>query len=193
LPLIAVSGVVDAHGQTIKRYEVKPGKGEYQAATRLITWAMQQVVTSGTAAAIGSSNLAFLHAAGKTGTSDSQRDSWFAGFTGEHLAVVWMGRDDNKPTGLYGATGSMRVWQELFRKLPTRPRSAAPGDGLEMALVNPQTGKRTEAQCDGSRQIPFATGYLPQDEEGCFFQRLEGIFGVGGGKAPAPASSTISD
>jgi penicillin-binding protein 1B len=62
-----------------------------------------------------------------------------------------------------------------------------------MALVNPQTGKRTEAQCDGSRQIPFATGYLPQDEEGCFFQRLEGIFGVGGGKAPAPASSTISD
>jgi penicillin-binding protein 1B len=193
LPLIAVSGVVDARGQTIKRYETKPGKGEYQVAARLTTWAMQQVVTSGTAAAIGSSNLAWLHAAGKTGTSDAQRDSWFAGFTGEHLAVVWMGRDDNKPTGLYGATGSMRVWQELFRKLPTKPRSAAPGDGLEMALVNPQTGKRTEAQCDGSRQIPFATGYLPQDEEGCFFQRLEGIFGVGGNPAPSPASSTISD
>ena len=193
LPLIAVSGVMDNKGQAIKRYEVKGGEGEYQAATRLTTWAMQQVVNSGTAAAIGNSSLGSLHAAGKTGTSDSQRDSWFAGFTGEHLAVVWMGRDDNKPTGLYGATGSMRVWQELFRKLPTRPLSAAPGDGLEMAWVNPQTGKRTDPSCQGARQFPFVSGYVPDAEEGCFWQQFKGMFGGGDAQPAPPVPSNPTD
>lgn len=194
LPLVAVRGVMDAKGQAIKRYEVKGGEGEYQTAARLTTWAMQQVVNGGTAAAIGNSNLAYLHAAGKTGTSDSQRDAWFAGFTGDRLAVIWMGRDDNKPTGLYGATGSMKVWQELFRKLPTRPLSAAPGEGLEMAYVNPQTGKRTDPSCEGSRQFPFVSGYVPVAEEGCFWQRFKGMFGGGDGAAqpasPVPSNPT---
>ncbi|TCV91300.1 penicillin-binding protein 1B [Luteibacter rhizovicinus] len=193
LPLIAVRGVMDNKGQAIKRYEVKGGNGEYQTAARLTTWAMQQVVTSGTAAAIGNSGLSWLHAAGKTGTSDSQRDSWFAGFTGEHLAIVWMGRDDNKPTGLYGATGSMRVWQELFRKLPTRPLSTAPGEGLEMAFVNPQSGKRTDPQCEGSRQLPFVTGYMPDQEEGCFWQRFKGMFGGGDAEPAPPVPSNPTD
>jgi penicillin-binding protein 1B len=192
LPLIAVRGVVDAKGQTIKRYEVKPGKGEYQTAARLVTWAMQQVVTRGTASAIGSSSLSWLHAAGKTGTSDKQRDSWFAGFTSEHLAIIWMGRDDNSQTGLYGATGSMRVWQELFRKLPTRPLPATLGDGLEMAWVNPQDGKRTEPSCEGARQLPFIAGYMPEAEEGCFWQRFKGMFG-GDASAPAPTSTAPTD
>jgi penicillin-binding protein 1B len=64
LPLLAVRGVVDGDGRTIKRYEVKGGKGEYQDAVRLTTWAMQQVVRSGTAAAIGNSSLGALNAAG---------------------------------------------------------------------------------------------------------------------------------
>jgi penicillin-binding protein 1B len=193
LPLISVSGVMDNKGQAIKRYEVKGGEGEYQEATRLTTWAMQQVVNSGTAAAIGNSSLGSLHAAGKTGTSDSQRDSWFAGFTGEHLAVIWMGRDDNKPTGLYGATGSMRVWQELFRKLPTRPLPAAPGQGLEMAWVNPQTGKRTDPSCQGARQFPFVSGYVPDAEEGCFWQQFKGMFGGGDAQPAPPVPSNPTD
>jgi penicillin-binding protein 1B len=193
LPLIAVSGVMDNKGQAIKRYEVKGGEGEYQEATRLTTWAMQQVVNSGTAAAIGNSSLGSLHAAGKTGTSDSQRDSWFAGFTGEHLAVIWMGRDDNKPTGLYGATGSMRVWQELFRKLPTRALPAAPGQGLEMAWVNPQTGKRTDPSCQGARQFPFVSGYVPDAEEGCFWQQFKGMFGGGDAQPAPPVPSNPTD
>jgi len=188
LPLVAVRGVVDNKGQTVKRYEVKTGPGEYQPAVRLVTWAMQQVTRSGTAASIGSSGLAYLNAAGKTGTSNDMRDSWFAGFTGDHLAVFWMGRDDNKPSGLYGATGSLRAWQELFRKLPTRPLSAAPGNGLEMAWINTSDGKRSEQGCEGARLLPVVAGTLPQDAEGCFWQRVGNMFG-GGESSPAPASS----
>jgi penicillin-binding protein 1B len=191
LPLVAVRGVMDNKGQAIKRYDVKQGEGEYQGPTRLVRWAMQQVVNSGTAAAIGNSSLGSLHAAGKTGTSDSQRDSWFAGFTGEHLAVVWMGRDDNKPTGLYGATGSMRVWQEVFRKLPTRPLAAQPGEGLDMAWVNTQTGKRTDPSCEGARQFPFIDGYEPEEEQGCFWQQFKGMFGGGDNSQQPPAQPPV--
>ena len=188
LPLVAVRGVVDADGKTVKRYEVKTGKGEYQLAVRQVTWAMQQVVRSGTAAAIGKT-LPSLNAAGKTGTSNEMRDSWFAGFTGDHLAVFWMGRDDNKPSGLYGATGSLRAWQELFRKLPSKPLSAAPGEGLEMAWINPTDGKRTDPSCEGARQIPVVAGTLAQDSEGCFWQRVQNWFGGDDNKSPAPAST----
>ncbi|HEV2681901.1 MAG TPA: penicillin-binding protein 1B [Rhodanobacter sp.] len=195
LPLVAVRGVVDGNGRTIKRYQVQGGNGEYQQAVGLITWAMQQVALRGTASAIGNSGLAWLHAAGKTGTSNDTRDSWFAGFTGEHLAVFWMGRDDNKSTGLFGATGGLRAWRDLFAKLPTQPLSAAPGDGLEMAWINSSNGKRTESQCDGARQIPVVAGSLSTDTEGCFWQGVQNLFGGGdhppsAGSVPSPAPDT---
>ncbi|WP_158881900.1 penicillin-binding protein 1B [Rhodanobacter sp. L36] len=188
LPLVAVRGVLDGSGRTIKRYQVQGGNGEYQPAVRLTTWAMQQVALYGTASAIGNSSLAWLHAAGKTGTSNDLRDGWFAGFTGEHLAVFWMGRDDNKPTSLFGATGSLRAWRELFNKLPTQPLSAAPGDGLELAWINPANGRRTEPQCQGARQAAVIVGTLSSDTEGCVMQGLQSLFG---GDHPASASSTI--
>ena len=182
LPLVAVSGVLDGAGRTIKRYEVQPGRGEYQHAVRLTTWAMQQVARYGTARSIGNSALARLHAAGKTGTSNDTRDSWFAGFTGEHLAVFWMGRDDNKSTGLFGATGGLRAWRELFAKLPSQPLPAAPGPGLEMVWINPADGRRTEPQCDGAHQVPVVAGSLSGDVEGCFWQGVQTLFG---GDTPA--------
>ncbi|MCX7513024.1 penicillin-binding protein 1B [Frateuria sp. STR12] len=190
LPLLAVRGVVDGSGHTVKRYEVEAGKGEYQQAVRLITWAMQQVADYGTAHSLGDSSLAWLNAAGKTGTSNDLRDSWFAGFTADRLAVFWMGRDDNKPAGLFGATGGLRAWQDLFRHLPTRPLSPQPGEGLEMAWINPVDGKPTQPECEGARQFPVVAGSLPPDTEGCFWQHIGDMFG-NGGDAPAPATSTF--
>ena len=80
--------------------------------------------------------------AGKTGTSSDTRDSWFAGFTGSYLAVVWVGYDDNRPTGLTGAAGALPVWAETLAKLksvsfqPVAPelvedRWIGYGDGFE--------------------------------------------------------------
>jgi penicillin-binding protein 1B len=196
LPLVAVRGVVDGSGRTIKRYQVQGGSGEYQEAVRLTTWAMQQVALYGTASSIGNSGLAWLHTAGKTGTSNDTRDSWFAGFTGEHLAVFWMGRDDNKSTGLFGATGALRAWRDLFAKLPTQPLSTAPADGLEMAWINPNDGKRTQPQCEGARQFPVIAGTLSSDSEGCFWQGVQNLFGGGhpasaGSAAPAATDTPI--
>jgi penicillin-binding protein 1B len=179
LPLRAVRGVLDAKGRPLSRYEVKPGGGDYTTATRLVTYAMQQVAIGGTAHAISDAGLGWLHAAGKTGTSDTQRDSWFAGFTGDTLAVAWVGRDDNKPTGLFGATGGLRVWIELMKRLPSVPL-VVPQDGIERAYIAPASGKRTDSACAGARELPFATGYAPTDEEHCPMDQLRNFFGSGG-------------
>ena len=175
LPLRALRGVLDAQGRPLTRYAVAPGMGEYVAPARLATFAMQQVAQYGTAHAITTSGLSALHAAGKTGTSDGQRDAWFAGFTGSHLAVVWVGRDDNRPTGLWGASGALPVWMALMRALPNAPLQV-PGDGLENTWIDPQTGARTQAQCAGARQLPFIAGHLPHDEEHCVWQELKSLF-----------------
>lgn len=180
LPLRAVRGVLDAQGRPLSRYTVKAGAGDYATATRLVTYAMQQVAISGTAHAINDSGLGWLHAAGKTGTSDTQRDSWFAGFTGDALAVAWVGRDDNKPTGLFGATGGLRVWIELMKHLPTAPL-VVPQQGIERAWIAPASGKRTDSACSGARELPFATGYPPAEEENCPLDQLRQFFGTSGG------------
>ena len=175
LPLRALRGVVDAQGRALTRYGVKAGAGSYIQPARLATFAMQQVAQVGTAHAIADQGLGFLHAAGKTGTSDSQRDSWFAGFTGSHLAVAWVGRDDNKQTGLWGATGALQVWTALMRKLPSAPLNV-PQDGLDQVYVNPQSGVQTEAQCPGARSLPFMAGFAPQDNDHCVLQEIKSLF-----------------
>ena len=174
LPLRALRGVVDAKGQPLTRYGVKSGAGNYVQASRLTSFAMQQVALSGTARAIGE-QLGSLHVAGKTGTSDSQRDSWFAGFTGSHLAVAWIGRDDNKVTDLWGRTGGLQAWIALFKKLPSAAL-VLPQDGLDLVHVNPQTGARTEAQCSGARALPFMAGFAPQDADHCLLEEIQSVF-----------------
>lgn len=166
LPLRAVRGVVDNGGRTLSRYGTKAGAGDYVTAARLVNWGMQQVVERGTARAIGAAGLGERRIAGKTGTSDTQRDAWFAGFDGSRLGVVWIGRDDNKPTALYGSTGALRVWIDLFRRLPGQAL-AIPEDGIETAWIDPSTGQRSDEACRGARRMPFAAGYAPREGGGC--------------------------
>jgi penicillin-binding protein 1B len=177
VPLRALRGVIDAQGRPLTHYTLKPGAGDYIQPARLVSYALQQVTQTGTAATVAEQGLGYLHAAGKTGTSDSQRDSWFAGFTGSHLAVVWVGRDDDKQTGLYGRTGALQVWMALLRRLPSAPL-ALPQDGLDLAWVNPQSGARTDQQCPNARQLPFMAGFVPDANDSCAWYELKSVFGA---------------
>src|SRR5690606_11934537 len=91
-PLHAVRGVLDTEGKALSRYDNRPDAAQEGAdiAARLVTIALQQAVSSGTGRQLVNDGLGHLHAAGKTGTSNDGRDSWFAGYTGDHLAVVWV-------------------------------------------------------------------------------------------------------
>ncbi len=160
-PLHAVRGVLDANGVALKRYDKTPApaqKGDSVAA-RLTSHALQYAVTSGTGRALLSSGLGRLAPAGKTGTSNDGRDSWFAGYTGDHLAVIWVGNDDNKPTGLFGATGGMRIWADIFTHLPSATLRL-PNDDIDWLWV--LDGQSTDEGCPGARQFPFVAGRGPE-------------------------------
>jgi len=167
-PLHAVRGVLDAQGALVKRYDHPAAAAQAgdALAARLATMAMQQVAISGTAGALQRDGLGFLQPAGKTGTSNDSRDSWFAGFTGSHLAVIWVGNDQNKETGLFGATGAMRVWAGLFRRLPSAPLQVSDA-GMEWAWVSPEGYFSVDAGCPGVRRFAFVQGFAPPAQPTC--------------------------
>lgn len=160
-PLHAVRGVLDPNGRALKRYDTAapPAQKGDAVAARLVGSALQYAVTSGTGHALVRDGLGRLSAAGKTGTSNDGRDSWFAGYTGDHLAVVWVGNDQNQATGLYGATGGMRVWSNLFSRLPSAGLRLS-SEGIDWRWV--LDGQSTDADCPGARHVPFVSGFAPE-------------------------------
>jgi len=159
-PLRVVRGVLDTDGALLTRYDTPaaPATDGDAIAARLVTLALQQAVESGTGRRLMSDGLGHLHPAGKTGTSNDGRDSWFAGWSGDHLAVVWVGNDDNQVTGLYGATGALRVWSALFQRLPTAALKVSE-DGLDWQWIN--GAYSTTPDCPEARRFAFINGFAP--------------------------------
>ena len=180
-PLRAVRGVLDPQGKAVSRYDfsAEPAKEGDAIAARLVTLALQDAVSRGTGRSLLTAGLGPLRVAGKTGTSNDSRDSWFAGYTGDHLAVVWVGNDQNEPTGLYGSTGAMRVWSALFTKLPSAPLNVGTA-GLEYGWVDAATFATTEENCAGARRYAFVAGYLPPEHVSCVERSWLDWFRFGG-------------
>ncbi|MFZ0791911.1 MAG: penicillin-binding protein 1B, partial [Chromatiaceae bacterium] len=132
-PLRAIREVMDQRGRPLNRYPLAVEAAVDPRAAYLTTWAMQKVVTQGTAKWLGGRLPKGLTMAGKTGTTDDKRDSWFAGFSGDKVAVVWVGRDDNKPMGLAGGQGALPVWAEFMLALPNEPLADAPPEGVVLS------------------------------------------------------------
>ncbi len=167
-PLYAVRAVLDPQGKALTKYEteIKTAQNGDAVAARLVSIGLQQTVTSGTARSLLRDGLGDLQSAGKTGTSNDSRDSWYAGYTGDHLAVIWIGNDKNESTGLYGATGAMRVWSKLFQKMPSKPLRIS-GDGFEWAYLDSARFATTDDYCAGARRAVFVAGYLPSEYVSC--------------------------
>ena len=108
---------------------------------------MVQVMQHGTGASAYATLPAELVVAGKSGTSSDLRDSWFAGFSGSHLAVVWMGYDDNRPTGLTGSSGALPVWTRVMSGLGTTSWNAPMPESLVEASIEYPTGLAGEPGC----------------------------------------------
>lgn len=166
-PLRAIRQVMDRNGDTLQRYALEIEEAADPAATYLVTTALHEVTRRGTAASLQRLLPAALPVAGKTGTTDDLRDSWFAGYTDSHVAVTWIGRDDNQPAGLTGATGALPVWAELMGSIPTRPLSPLRPGNVTWVPVDPASGLATEAHCPGAEWVPFVVGSEPAGRADC--------------------------
>ncbi|MGS3450876.1 bifunctional glycosyl transferase/transpeptidase [Klebsiella electrica] len=103
-------------------------------AAYMTLWTMQQVVLRGTGRQLGA-KYPGLHLAGKTGTTNNNVDTWFAGIDGSQVTITWVGRDNNQPTKLYGASGAMSIYQRyLANQTPTPLALTAPEDVVDMGV-----------------------------------------------------------
>lgn len=166
-PLRAIREVLTPEGAPLKRYSLAVAQAVDPSAVYLTTTAMQYVVQAGTATGLSAYLPADLNIAGKTGTTDDLRDSWFAGFTGDKLAVVWIGRDDNQPTALTGAAGALTVWGQMMALLDPEPLVPAMPESIELVRVDTKTGLRADSGCDTAAQIPYIRGSAPTETAPC--------------------------
>ena len=111
--------------------------------------------------------------AGKTGTTNDLRDSWFAGFANRYLTVVWLGDDDNQPIGLTGSSGALRVWADIMDKIDDDAIKLSVDPDLEWAYVNETTGGKSEEGCESSALLPFIKGTQPEFTSNCQRNFLE--------------------
>ncbi|MFA6686098.1 MAG: penicillin-binding protein 1B [Desulfuromonas sp.] len=166
-PLRAIREVLTADGVSLQRYPLNIDQVVDPAPLFLLTRTMQDVVREGTARRLGNYLSAELQVAGKTGTSDGFRDSWFAGFSGDRLGVVWIGRDDNEPSGLTGASGAMTIWGQVMASLDLAPLVLPEGEGIEHVWIDQASGLRSAADCQGAIILPFIAGSAPEQAVPC--------------------------
>ena len=167
VPLRAIREVVAADGTPLQRYPLQVEAVVAPGPTYLLTVALQGVVREGTAIGLAQWLHPQLKVAGKTGTTDDLRDSWFAGYSGDRLGVIWIGRDDNQAMGLTGASGAMQVWGELFSRISSRSLEPQPPEAVEWLWVDAATGLRSEQGCPGAVPLPFIRGSAPEEMAPC--------------------------
>jgi penicillin-binding protein 1B len=155
-PLRAVRAVVDADGKPLKSFALEVTPVADPIAVYQVNRMLVQVMEHGSGQVARAQIPPEIVVAGKTGTSSDYRDSWFAGFSGNTLAVVWIGYDDNSPTGLTGSSGSLPVWSRLMRSIGTTSWSTPLPEGLEEVSIEFKTGLAAQARCNGEELITIA-------------------------------------
>ncbi len=166
-PLKAIRSVMNSYGKTLNRYPLAVKQVIPEEPIYLLSYAMNKVTKVGTAKYLSHALPAWKNAAGKTGTTNKNVDSWFAGFTGQHVASVWIGRDDNKPTGFTGAAGALRVWADFFKRIPTKPFKPTKPKSIKFYKVDKMTGLLYNPVCSESATVPFIVGTEPEKMSEC--------------------------
>ncbi len=167
--LRAIRAVLTVEGKPLQRYPLSIEQTVSDDSVYLLNTLLQEAVRDGTGHSLYDMLPASLAVAGKTGTTDELRDSWFAGFTSDRLAVVWLGLDDNKPAGLTGSSGALRVWGDIIKAIGAQATRFPKPDNIEYVWVNPLSisNRRVSQYCEGAVQFPFIVGSAPIEESSC--------------------------
>ena len=160
-PLRSIRDIQDLKGEIDLSYPYKIEQRIRPEPLHLLKFAMKQTFISGTARGYPRKKIESWQAGGKTGTSDDQRDSWFVGFAGDILVLVWLGFDDNRPTPLTGRSGALEVWKNFIDDIqPT----AVPGNNfsrIKYVWVDKKDGLLSGEKCKNSLLVPFINGTEP--------------------------------
>ena len=151
-PIKAIRAVISANGEYLQSYPYNVRQAVDPGATFIVNTMLQEVMREGTGRPAYDAFPKDYGLVGKTGTTNDAKDSWFAGYTGDFLSVVWVGRDDNKSIGLTGAAGALPIWTALMQQISTQPVTLNQPDNIKMVAVD---------ACGNGRQYPYIVGSEP--------------------------------
>ncbi|MGC8710821.1 MAG: transglycosylase domain-containing protein [Leptodesmis sp.] len=200
-----ITRILDRQGKVIYEAKPKPKQAIDKGTAAIVTWMLRGVISGGTGAAAALDR----PAAGKTGTSEKARDLWFVGFIPQLAAGVWLGNDDNAPTGSASATAA-EVWHDFMKQAtnkmpvekfpelpklegrkgmikakPVQPRSTRSG------FYDPESGDGSSSESSGSSYGSSGSSY---GSSGSSYGSGSSSYGSGSGssgysssyEAPAP-------
>jgi penicillin-binding protein 1B len=155
---------ISENGQDKKLKVEEPRQIARADTTYLVTNMMRSVINEGTGADARAQGFR-LDAAGKTGTTNDQRDAWFIGFTPDLLVAVWVGFDNNNPIGLTGAQAALPIWTAFMKRATAgRPDKAFEvPDGLVFVDIDKETGKLATPGCLKTIREAFLAGSEPTE------------------------------
>ena len=151
VPLTTIESIISERGEMIyqpnttqRRKEVLPPEAAIQTL-----YAMQQVVERGTARSL-QNDFSNLRLAGKTGTTNSARDTWFVGIDGDNVTTVWLGKDNNGDTYLTGSSGALQIYKEYISRALPNAFKLPKSPNLQWVGIN----SYGSWDCASPRQIP---------------------------------------
>jgi len=164
--------IIDSNkGETLWQFEAKTEQIISTNAAYLMDYALTQVAKTGTAKSL-TWRLKNNSVAGKTGTSNDLRDSWFIGYDNKHLITTWLGKDDNKPTGLTGSSGALILFSDFIKKQGVVNKVDNKPDAIAMTLFEKKTGHAVSAKCADIINYPAISAGI-QPKVGCLKEKAD--------------------
>lgn len=115
--LLALKDVVDMENRVLNRRHTEIKRIVSPAKAYIVTSMLQTAVQEGTAKSLLEMGIRFP-VAGKTGTSSDYRDAWFAGYTPDILALIWVGFDNGDSIQASGSVAALPIWAEIVKNIP---------------------------------------------------------------------------
>ncbi|NCP63595.1 MAG: penicillin-binding protein 1B [Paraglaciecola sp.] len=172
IPLHSITAIMSPDNNLLWHFDVLAEQRVDERATYLLNYALHKVTLEGTAKQLRSV-FPNINMAGKTGTTDDYRDSWFSGFDNNILITSWIGKDNNQPVNLSGSSGAMQLFidyqqrqtpKSLVRRFPT---------GLSISHFDRATGQLSKAGCKNTISLPAISDALPSAPAKCIGEPVE--------------------
>jgi penicillin-binding protein 1B len=159
-----IRDVVNADGESLEQNSIQSRRALDPRVAYLVTSMMEDVIDRGTGATVRARGFT-APAAGKTGTS---RDGWFAGYTSNLLAIVWVGFDDNRDLGLSGANAPAPIWAEFMKRAVALPayrdvKPFAMPEGVTKVTIDPESMMLATPECPMTREEVYIHGTEPTE------------------------------
>ncbi|MFQ5660495.1 MAG: penicillin-binding protein 1B [Gammaproteobacteria bacterium] len=165
VPVNTIRAVLDRYNRPVQRYGIEVRQTLDPVPVFLLDFLLTEVVRDGTARALNQSMRGRQPLAGKTGTTNDLRDSWYAGFGDELLAVTWMGRDDDQPTRFTGSSGALQLWSAMMNAIQLQPLQLRAPEGIKWLNILNKTGGK---HCPDQKAIPYNGSYESIALTDCF-------------------------